>query len=42
MQSVPSMKTDNNSLGTDIAEFLRNVYIGFRLSTLADYRIQDT
>jgi hypothetical protein len=36
------MKTDGNSLGTDIAALLPNAYIERRLSTLVDYHIQDT
>ena len=42
MQSVPSMKTYTSSFGIDIVARLLNEYIGFRLSTLAHYRIQDT
>jgi len=42
MQSVPSMKTDSNSLGTDIAALLRNEYIADHPSKLVHYHIQDT
>ena len=40
-QGFPSMKTDNNSLGTNIAALLRNACIGFRPYTLADCCIED-
>ena len=42
MQGVPSMKTDSHTLGTDNAALPLKVYIEYRLSTLADIRIEDT
>ena len=42
MQSILSMKTDNNSFDTDSAALLRNAYTGLRLCTLAYNCTEDT
>jgi hypothetical protein len=42
MQSILSMKTDNNSFDTDSAALLRNAYTGFRPCTLAYNCTEDT